>query len=98
MPSFQSGEGCWVTDFGCPKTDFQSSKFHKISNLKNEKFDQNPLIYDQIMPKDRAFGVCLGFRIFRFPNHAQYGFGKFHAFDQKLGVNNGIYPKVFAYC
>ena len=65
--------------FGWLKTNFQSSKFHKISNLKNEKFDQ-------IMPNSPVNGVCLKIWISPFPNHAQYAFREYPAFDQNLGI------------
>ena len=54
-PAFSQVRDVGLLHFGCPKTNFQSSKFHEISNLKNEKFDQN-------MPYGRAFGVCMVLR------------------------------------
>ena len=43
--------------FGYPKFNFESSKLHEISNLKNTKFDKILKILDQICPAFDQMGV-----------------------------------------
>ena len=53
--AFSQVKDVGLLHFDCPKTNFQSSKFHEISNLKNEQFDQN-------MPYSRVIRVCMVLR------------------------------------
>jgi hypothetical protein len=76
------------TRFGCPKFNFESSKFHEISNLKNIKFDKNHKFLDQICPSFDQMGYVSDFDFLIFKSCQVYFF-EILRFWQEWFTNTG---------